>query len=64
MRSHILELGIKELRGLSRDPMLLFLIVYAFSISIYIASQAMPETLNRAPIAIVDELCTGVMSDT
>lgn len=55
MRSHILQLGIKELRGLARDPMMLFLIVYAFSISIYVASEAMPETLNRAPIAIVDE---------
>ena len=28
---------------------------YAFTISIYTASKAMPETLNRAAIAIVDE---------
>ncbi len=53
--SSILHLGIKELRGLSRDPMLLILIVYAFTVAIYTASKAMPETLNRAPIAIVDE---------
>ena len=55
MGANILHLGIKELRGLSRDPMLLFLIVYAFTLSVYTATQAMPETLNKAPIAIVDE---------
>lgn len=53
--ANILNLGVKELRGLLRDPMLLILIVYAFTVAIYTASKAMPETLNRAPIAIVDE---------
>lgn len=53
--ANILNLGIKELRGLRRDPMLLGLIVYAFTLSIYTASVAMPETLNNAAIAIVDE---------
>jgi len=53
--ANIVQLGIKELRGLLRDTMLLVLIGYAFTISIYTASRAMPETLNRAAIAIVDE---------
>lgn len=53
--ANIFLLGIKELRGLLRDPVLLVLIVYAFTAAIYTASKAMPETLNRAPIAIVDE---------
>jgi ABC-2 type transport system permease protein len=53
--ANIFNLGIKELRGLGRDPMLLALIVYAFTLSIYTGAKAMPETLNRAPIAIVDE---------
>lgn len=53
--SNILNLGIKELRSLARDPMLLFLIVYSFTFAIYTAATAMPETLNKAPIAIVDE---------
>ncbi len=53
--SNVLRLGVKELRGLQRDPMLLLLIVYAFTLSIYSASRSMPETLNHAPIAIVDE---------
>lgn len=53
--SNILQLGIKELRGLLRDPMLIVLIAYAFTVSVYTAATAMPETLSKAPIAIVDE---------
>jgi ABC-2 type transport system permease protein len=53
--ANILHLGNKELRSLLRDPILVFLIVYAFSFSIYSAATAMPETLHKAPIAIVDE---------
>ncbi len=53
--TNIVQLGIKELWGLIRDPMMLALIIYAFTISIYTASKAMPETLNRAAIAVVDE---------
>lgn len=53
--ANILHLGIKELRSLARDPIMLVLIVYAFTFSIYTAATAMPETLNKAPIAIVDE---------
>jgi len=52
---NIYRLGIKELRSLWRDPMMLFLILYAFSLGIYVAATAMPETLHHAPIAIVDE---------
>lgn len=53
--AHVINLGIKEMRGLARDPILLFLMVYSFTLSIYTAATAMPETLNRAAIAIVDE---------
>ena len=53
--STIYRLGVKELWGLARDPALMILIAYAFTVSIYIASKAMPETLSRASIAIVDE---------
>ena len=53
--SNILNLGIKELRSLARDPMLLVLIVYSFTLAVYTAATAIPETLNKAPIAIVDE---------
>ena len=53
--SNIFNLGIKELRSLMRDPMLLILIAYSFTVAVYTAATAMPETLNKAPIAIVDE---------
>jgi ABC-2 type transport system permease protein len=42
--SNILNLGIKELRSLLRDPHVLVLIVYAFTFAIYSAATAMPET--------------------
>jgi ABC-2 type transport system permease protein len=52
---NILHLGIKELRSLMRDPILLLLIAFALTFSIYSSAKAMPETLNKAPISIVDE---------
>lgn len=52
---NILHLGLKELRSLRRDPVLLLLIAFALTINIYTAATAMPETLHKAPIAIVDE---------
>lgn len=53
--AHVLHLGIKEFRSLWRDPVMLFLIAYVFTFSVYTRATAMPETLNKAPIAIVDE---------
>ncbi|MCC7179974.1 MAG: ABC transporter permease [Acidobacteria bacterium] len=53
--SNIYRLGVKELWSLARDPMMLGLILYTFTVSIYVAGTAMPETLHLAPIAIVDE---------
>jgi ABC-2 type transport system permease protein len=53
--ANIFNLGIKELRSLARDPIMLALIGFAFTASVYMAATAMPETLNKAPIAIVDE---------
>lgn len=52
---HVWHLVIKELRGLLREPLLLALVVYSFTLNIYTHATAMPETLNRAAIAIVDE---------
>jgi ABC-2 type transport system permease protein len=53
--SNILHLGVKELRSLYRDPIMLMLIVWAFTFAIYTAATAVPDTLSRATIAIVDE---------
>ncbi|WP_422932141.1 ABC transporter permease [Singulisphaera sp. PoT] len=52
---HILHLGVKELWSLARDRIMLVLILFSFTVSIYSASTAVPETLHKAPIAIVDE---------
>lgn len=55
MLSNIVQLGIKELRGLLRDPVMLILIIFSFTLSVYINATSSPETLSRATIAIVDE---------
>lgn len=52
---NITRLGIKELWSLWRDRMMLFLTIYIFSLAIYVAGTAMPETIHQAPLAIVDE---------
>lgn len=49
------HLGLKELWSLWRDPAMLVLIAYVFSVGVYTAATAMPETLSHAPVAIVDE---------
>lgn len=51
----IFLLGIKEFWSLLRDPVMLVLILYMFTVAIYSAARAMPETLHNAPVAIVDE---------
>lgn len=53
--ANIYRLGVKELWSLRRDKIMLFLIFYTFTISVYTTATAMPETLHKAPIAIVDE---------
>lgn len=53
--ANVYRLGVKELYSLWRDPMMLFLIVYAFSANIFIAATGVPETLQRAALAIADE---------
>ncbi len=53
--ANVFNLGVKELFSLLRDPVMLVLIGYAFSLAIYAAATAMPETLHKAPIAVVDE---------
>jgi ABC-2 type transport system permease protein len=52
---NVLYLGVKELWSLARDPIMLLLIVFAFTVSIYSTASALPDTLYKAPIAIVDE---------
>src|SRR5690606_25532060 len=57
MRSllNIWHLGIKELRSLLRDRIMLALIIFSFTASVYTTATSLPETLHMAPIAVVDE---------
>lgn len=52
---NIYNLGVKELWSLFRDPMLLILIAFTFTVSVYTAATAVPDGLQNAAIAIVDE---------
>ncbi len=52
---NIWRLGVKELWSLWRDPMMLVLVGFLFTVQVYSAATAMPESLHKATIAIVDE---------
>lgn len=53
--SNIYRLGVKELWSLIRDPILLILIAFTFTVSVYTAATAMPDGLKNATIVFVDE---------
>jgi ABC-2 type transport system permease protein len=52
---HIIQLGIKELLSLARDPVLLFLILYSFTFSVYTPAKSAVMDVVNASVAIVDE---------
>jgi len=52
---NIFYLGVKELRCLWHDTMMLVMIVFVFTGQIYIIATGVPQSLHKAPIAIVDE---------
>lgn len=53
--SSIFWLGIKELQYLSKNWVMIFVIVWAFGFSVYTEATGIGETVNNASIAIVDE---------
>src|ERR1700751_3737217 len=52
---HIFHLGIKEILSLARDPVLLFLIAYCFTFSVYTPAKSAVMDVINASVAIVDE---------
>src|SRR5690606_19794283 len=52
---NIFHLGVKELYSLRRDVVLMALVLWAFTFSIYTAATGVSHDLNNASIAIVDE---------
>ena len=58
MRTHLVNIGrlmIKELRSIGADPVMLMLVVYAFSIAVYtVSTGASTEAVNLS-VGVVDE---------
>ena len=54
-RGVIVQLGVKELRSVWHDKVLLVFMLWAFSFGIYSAATAVSRELHQAPIAVVDE---------
>lgn len=52
---NIFHLGVKELRSLGQDKLMLILILFAFTGQVYLTATGLPGVLHKAPIAIVDE---------
>lgn len=51
----VVQLGVKELRSVWHDKVLLVFMLWAFSFGIYSAAHAVARELHLAPIAVVDE---------
>lgn len=58
--SNIFWLGTKELNSLYRDSIMLALVVFSFSFSIYSQSEGATDLVNNASIAFVDEDRSGL----
>src|SRR6516165_10455161 len=52
---NILWLGLKELRSLASDPVLVVFILYAFSLAIISQARGVKSEDNNASIAFIDE---------
>ncbi|PWR17977.1 ABC transporter permease [Zavarzinia compransoris] len=51
----IFRLGVKELRSLRADPVMLFLVFYTFTVAIYTVATGARFDVHDAAVAIVDE---------
>ena len=52
---NILWLGLKEIRSLMSDMVMVVFVVYAFTLAIYIQATGTSSEVNNASIAFVDE---------
>ncbi|HLN88197.1 MAG TPA: ABC transporter permease [Candidatus Limnocylindrales bacterium] len=53
--NHIFRLGVKELRSLWADKVLLIFLLVAFSVLVYSGAKGTSRELHNAPIAVVDQ---------
>ena len=52
---NILWLGLKEIRSLTTDLVMVAFVVYAFTLAIYVQATGTSSEVNNASIAFVDE---------
>jgi ABC-2 type transport system permease protein len=52
---NIFRLGLKELRSLSRDVVMLLLIVYTFTIAVHDVAKGVQTEVKNAAVAVIDE---------
>ena len=52
---NIFHLGLKEILGLWRDPLLLALIAYCFTMGVISNAKSAPDSITNAAIAILDQ---------
>ncbi len=52
---NIFWLGLKELRSLGSDRVMIFFVVYAFTVTVYMLATGTSSEVNNASIAFVDE---------
>ena len=53
--NHIFRLGVKELRSLWADKVLLIILLVAFTVLVYSGAKGTSRELHNAPIAVVDQ---------
>lgn len=53
--SHIFQLGVKELRSLWADKVLVIFLLVAFTVLVYSGAKGTSRELHNAPIAVVDQ---------
>jgi ABC-2 type transport system permease protein len=53
--NHIIRLGVKELRSLWADKLLLIFLLVAFTLLVYSGAKGTSRELHNAPIAVVDQ---------
>ena len=60
---NILWLGLKEIRSLMRDKVMVLFVVYAFTFTIYTQATGTSSEVNNASIAFVDEDGSGLSKE-
>jgi ABC-2 type transport system permease protein len=51
---NVFRLGVKELASLSRDVVMVVLIIYVFTLAVYSETDAMKTDVSNASVAVVD----------